>query len=119
MQSEDFTSTGLAQLVLVRAASTQLSPVRLAHVFAETTYYQITAAARLALLVQISSPTGKRGEEAKWKITPTSLHFQTSLQKEQNFPKHMFLTRKASVSHGNFHEKIPSFLVCINGKAVV
>jgi len=23
------------------------------------------------------------------------------------------------VSHGNFHEKIPSFLLCINGKAVV
>lgn len=61
MQPEDFTSTPLAQLAVVSAASVYACLVVLAHMLAEIVYYQISAAAWLALLVQIASPTGKRG----------------------------------------------------------
>lgn len=40
-------------------------------------------------------------------------------RKSRISPRQTFLTRKRSVSQGNVHEDIPSFLVCTAGRAVV
>ena len=65
----------------------RISLVALAHIFAETIYYEIAAAAWLALLVQVSSLTGKRGGGGEPEGNPHFPAFANFLTEKAEFPK--------------------------------